>query len=214
MNRILIMLCVLFISLGVKAHQPDLSSTILVEQGENKWILQVRAALTAYEYEIEQHFGENSYATPEEFQELVLQHVQEHISILFNDTHAVALENGMVKLGHETSVVFEVVGTPETIHSLDVKNSSFSDISRNQGTLIVLKEGFSKDQFILNDANKHTAVLKVSGSKFELVSSVQEKTQYSFLIFGGALLVLSIIYFAYKSKQTLSSEPPLQNAQI
>ena len=102
-NRFLIMLCVLCISWGVKAHQPDLSSTILVEQGENKWVLQIRAALTAFEYEIEQTYGKDSYETPEEFQDLVIKHVQEHISILYNKANTAVLQNGKVKLGHETS---------------------------------------------------------------------------------------------------------------
>ncbi|WP_020538604.1 DUF6702 family protein [Lewinella cohaerens] len=202
MNKFLITLCVLFVSIGAKAHQPDLSSTILVEQGENQWILQIRASLTAFEYEVEKHFGESSYASPEEFQALVIKHVQENTSILFNGTNAAVLQNGQVKLGHETSVSFEVKSTPEDFQSLAVKNSSFSDISRNQGALIVLKEGFAKDQFILNNSNEHTAKLEVRDAKFELITPTQEKAQFPFLILAGALLVLSLIYFAFKKRKT------------
>jgi len=54
-KRFLITLGLLLISWGAKAHQADLSSTLLVEQGENAWILQIRASLTAFEYEIEHH---------------------------------------------------------------------------------------------------------------------------------------------------------------
>ncbi len=208
MNKFLITLCVLFISMGAQAHQPDLSSTILVEQSENQWILQIRASLTAFEYEVEQHFGESSYASPEEFQALVIKHVQENTSIFFNGTNAAVLQNGQVKLGHETSVSFQVAGTPEAFKSLAVKNSSFSDISRNQGALIVLKEGFAKDQFILNNSNGHTAKLEVRDTQFELITPAQEETKFSLLFFAGALLVLSLIYFAFKKRKTLN----LQNA--
>lgn len=189
----------------IEAHQPDLSSTLLVEQGKNKWALQIRAALTAFEYEIKTHFGDSSYATPEEFRGLVIKHIQENTSIVFNEANAVALQNGIVKLGHETTVSFEVVGTPETIESLVVKNSSFGKIARNQSAFIVFKEGFSKDQFTLNNDNKHTVELKVSDSKFELAIPIQTTNRYFLLIFAGILLALSIAYFIFKNKKTVIS---------
>lgn len=212
MTRFLITLSVLCFSWEVQAHQPDLSSIILAEQGDNKWVLQVRSALTAFEYEIEEHFGASSYASPEEFQELVANYVRDNISILFNDTNAAVLQNGMVKLGHETTVVFQLAGTPEAVHSLAVKNSSFSDIPRNQSALIVFKEGFSKDQFILNENNGHSIKLKAGSSKFEAVEQGQETAQRSLLIFAGALLALSVIYFAFKYRQAFRFISPLRNA--
>ncbi len=203
-NRIFIMLSALCISWGVQAHQPDLSSTLLVEQGENIWVLQVRAALTAFEYEIEQHFGEDSYATPEEFQGLVIKHIEENTFIKFNNTDGIVLQNGWVKLGHETSVTFEVVGTPETIQSLKVKNSSFSQISRNQSALMVVKKGFSKNQFTLNNNNQHTVELAINDSKFELIAATQKKASiHLLLIFGVFLLLLSVVHFTFKKRKAM-----------
>ena len=183
----------------------------MAEQEDHKWVLQVRSALTAFEYEIEAHFGKSSYASPEEFQELVVDYVRGHISILFNDTNAVVLQNGMVKLGHETNVIFQLAGIPETIHSLAVENRSFSDIPRNQSALMVFKEGFSKDQFMLNENNGHSIKLKVGSAKFEAVEQVQEAAQSSLLIFAGVLLALSVIYFAFKNRQILSFNSSLLN---
>lgn len=192
------MLCLLYIPWGVKAHQPDLSSTLLVEQADNKWVLHVRAALTAFEYEIDQHFGADSYATPEEFQQLLLNHVKDNVSILYNGKDAAVLQNGIVKLGHETSVTFEVVGTPETMKTLRVKNSSFSHISRNQSAIIILKKGFSKCQFILNSSNKHSIKLEVENSKFELISPAQEMSPNSIRLFVAISLFSIFLYFVYK----------------
>lgn len=200
-NRVLITLSVALISFGVKAHQPDLSSTLLVEQGENEWVLQVRSSLTAFEYEIEKHFGESSYTSPEEFQELVINYLKENISIKSNKTKGVVLENGIVKLGHETAATFEVVGMPATIQSLQVTNTSFTDIARNQSALIVLKEGFSKDQFVLNNNNQHTAKLKVSNSSFVLATPIQKTTKNSVLILGVlSTIAFAVAYFFYKNK--------------
>lgn len=197
--KYIIVQCLLFVSIAACAHNPDLSSTILIEQSEDKWVLQIRAALTAFEYEVESSFGGSSYATPEEFQELVVRHVRENMLILFNDNNQVELKNGMVKLGHETSVTFEVIGSPTTIKSLQVMNSSFKDIPRNQSALMVLKKGFTKEQFTLNAKNLHTAELKIANSKFVLVTTDAEKAGFSFYILGGILLVFSIITVLYKA---------------
>lgn len=201
MFKWIISLCLLMSYMNMEAHQPDLSSTILVEQEENKWILQIRAALTAFEYEIEAHFGASSYSTPEEFQDLILEYMQEHIKIQFNEKDKVILHDGIVKLGHETTVTFKVEATPEFIQSLMVKNSSFSHISRNQSILMILKQGFSKAQFILNDNNNHQLKLKVKDANFELVPSTQNKNKYSYWAIGIVILVVFFLIKRYSESQ-------------
>ena len=202
--RILITLCIICISFGVKAHRPDLSSTLLVQQGENKWVLQVRSALTAFEYEIENHFGKSAYNSPEEFQKLVVDYVQNNIAIKVNGENAVVFQNGNVKLGHETNATFEVIGMPKNIQSLVVKNSSFSNISRNQSALIVVKKGFSKDQFILNNDNGHIVELQVKNSKLELVAPIKKMSQSFKWIFVVLSLVLIFFYFLYMRSRSKS----------
>lgn len=201
MFRWIICLSLLLSCTTAKAHQPDLSSTLLVEQGENKWILQVRAALTAFEYEVEKRFGASAYTSPEEFKKLISSYVKEDIIIQCNDKTPTVLQNGKVKLGHETSITYEVMGLPENIQSLVVKNTSFSHIPRNQSALIVLKKGFSKDQFILNNNNKHTVELKVMNTKFELVNPTQGNTNYFLVIFVAISLVIGVLYFVYRNKR-------------
>lgn len=196
------MICsVLCISYQVKAHQPDLSSLILAEQAENKWVLQLRSALTAFEYVIEEQFGTSSYATPEEFQELVVNYVRDNVSILFNDANVAILQHGMVKLGHETNVIFQLEGTPAAIHSIAVENKSFSKIARNKGVLVVYKKGFLKDQFTLNDDNGHRIKLKVGEGKFEELVQDQSSAQFIFILFAIVLIVLSIIFLVYQKSK-------------
>lgn len=160
-EKILILLSILCFALTAEAHSPDVSSTILSEQEDGKWVLQVRAALTAYEYEIHQHYGSTAYKTPEEFRQLVIQHIQKNLSVQFDQENTITLSNGVVKLGHETNAVFEVIGVPKKFSSVEFKNSTFQDISRNQSALIIFKKGLEQKQFILNDANQHTAQLQV-----------------------------------------------------
>jgi len=178
----------IFLFWNVQAHQSTLSSTLLVEQGENEWILQVRSALTAFEYEVEAHFGKSAYTTPEEFRELVIQILQENLEIRFND-ELIELQNGVVKLGHETSVTFEVVGIPEVIEFLELTNRGFDDIAYNQSILMVVKKGFSSNQFILDKSNAHTAKLEVGDTQFELVAPTRNTAS---LMIGIAMITIII----------------------
>ena len=84
---------------------------------------------------------------------------------------------GTVKLGHETKVVYEVHGIPSDISSVWVENKVFKDIPRNQSALILLKEGFRKEHFVLNNANDHTLALQVQGNAF--VERSQQKADLS-----------------------------------
>lgn len=158
----------LFLSIKSFAHQPDVSSTLLVQLEDGRWLLQVRSSLTAFEYEVHHHFGKDSYADPEEFQVLVLEHLKEHISLSFDQETKAILKNGQVKLGHETNAVFELEGVPEDFPGLAIHNSSFGDIHGNQSALVVLRNGFQQQRFILNDANGHSAKLKTLTNSFEL----------------------------------------------
>lgn len=192
----------------VQAHQPDLSSTILSEQGENKWVLQVRAALTCYEYEIHQHYGEGSYTTPEEFQELVIQHVKENISIHFNESDNIVLKNGIVKLGHETNAVFEVEGVPENIRTVKFKNSSFKDISRNQSALIILKTDFKQKQFVLDNSNQHTVHFAVKDSQLVSLTSTSGTNKAMAIPsrYSGIILVGFLGFFIFLKYRTSKIE--------
>jgi hypothetical protein len=163
---VIVMLSILFFSFTKNIHDPLYSNTILIEQGDGSWVLQIQSALTAFEYEVHTNYGKDSYKTPDEFNTLVLQHLIKNLSIKINSKHAVRLENGYVKLGHETSAVFEVVGIPKKVTKILFTNSSFKDVFNNQNSLIILKKGFEKQHFILNNTNEHTVELKESRNQF------------------------------------------------
>ena len=208
MYKKLICLCLSLTCWTAQAHQPQLSSTLLAERGENQWVIQIRAALTAFEYEVEQHFGKDAYASPEAFQELVIQDVREHLTVQFNDNLPVSLENPIVKLGHETTLAFQIIGTPKEIQTLTVQNQSFDNISRNQSALIVVKENFAKQQFVLNQQNKHRVELKVEQSRFELVSSNQNSSPFALIILSIIFsAILGLMWFRYQKRQGLKAIP-------
>lgn len=197
MIRYILSLCLGFVLFSAAAHQADISSTVLAEQEDGHWVLQIKSSLTAFEYEIENAFGESAYATPEEFQELVIKHLQEHISINIDQDVKVILENGAVSLGHETNIVFRVKGMPIEFDNIAFTNSSFKNINRNQSALIILKKGLKQNQFVLNNENQHSIQLEVQDMQFEEATSEAAIMQASPSLFLGvvSLFVLVLLLF-------------------
>ncbi|MRI00196.1 hypothetical protein GH721_06555 [Kriegella sp. EG-1] len=185
----------LLITIGANAHSADTSTTMLVEKENGTWVLQVSASLTAFQYEIRKHFAETPYKTPEEFQKMVLEHLKNNLEISFNKSN-ISFGNGMVKLGHETRVVFEVFGIPSKFENVKIKNTVFEDIQQNKSALMLFKKGFSKEQFILNKDNNHTLLLQVKDNGF--IKTNPNKTNHAssniIMYIGlGVVFILSII---------------------
>lgn len=190
-NKILF-IGLVFITLTAKAHQADVSTTMLVERENNTWVLQISSSLTAFQQEIQTNFSETPYRTPEEFQQMVLEHIKNNVHIRFNGKD-ITFGKGVVKLGHETKVVFEVFGIPSEIKSAHIENTAFKDISRSQSAIFLLKEGFIKKQFVLNEANNHKLILYVEGNTFKIFDSTKSDNRnasYFGWIFGGVFLLV------------------------
>lgn len=188
MKKVIILALFLFTSVVMKAHQPNVSTTMLVEKENNTWILQISASLSAFQQEIKTHYAETPYKTPEEFQKMVIEHIKNNLEINFNQNQEITLGKGYVKLGHETKVVFEVFGVPSEINTVFVKNSAFKDIHKNQSALVFLKEGFNKEHFVLNDKNNHALNLLVDKNKFV----VKTENQASFFSYNMLFMLLGL----------------------
>ncbi|MGB6151726.1 MAG: hypothetical protein WBG48_07025 [Pricia sp.] len=193
----------LWITMSAKAHQANVSTTMLVERENNTWVLQISTSLTAFQQEIRTHFSETPYKTPEEFQQMVLEHMKNNLNLSFNGNEDISFGKGFVKLGHDTKVVFEVFGIPLEIKSVLFQNTAFKDIHRNQSALILMKEGFSKEHFVLNNANNHTLKLYVDGNTFKALKSNESNNSASYLgwfLGGGAFLVVALMTIAIMFK--------------
>lgn len=193
------MLCIgmLLVALTAKAHQTDISTTLLVEKENNSWVLQISASLTAFQQEVRLHYADTPYKTPEEFKQMVLDHLKKNVSFVFNGSDTIRLSNGFVQLGHETKVVFTVEGVPLNQTKLLVKNTAFTDVYKSKSALVILKKGFTKERFVLNDANKHRLVLRVQDTNFVL-STTQEASIFSY---QNLFVILCIIGIGFMVKR-------------
>ncbi|MCP9234720.1 hypothetical protein [Lewinella sp. JB7] len=184
-----IFLLALLLTGSLSAHQSEISTTMLVEREAGSWQLYVNTSLTAFEYEVREHFGEHAFATPGEFRELVLQHLRNTISVTFNGNEPAVLAEGRVELGHETGVVFTVTDLPDDAREVRVVNTAFADIHRNKSALVILKQGSGKQQFELTADNDHTAALAFDGYRLSKVAP----TEASVSPLAPLLLVLGVL---------------------
>ena len=190
MYRLLLIFSCWVPSLVLSAHTMELSSTVLAQRPDGGWVVQVRAALTAFEVGIDTA----TYTTPEGFRERVLHRLRQSLQLTFNAQTAV-LRNGKVTLGHETSAVFEVVGVPDSVYTLRVTNRYFADIYRSKGALVVLREGWAKTPFELRADNDYTADLRLVGQRLVAERALPQPHSHrgrNVLLLISALLVIGL----------------------
>lgn len=171
------------------AHQPDLSSLMIYEQG-GKSILVIKSALTAFENEIEYSYPKGAYKTPEEFQKLVIQHFQKK-SLLVINGDTIRFIHTQVSLGHETTLFAELSNLPIDIKSMHIKNAIFSDISNSICEVILTLKGMPQKQFLLSSENKHEANFSVENGTWAMVEKSNPLFTKSTLTFLG-IFVLAI----------------------
>jgi hypothetical protein len=201
MKTYVITLILGFISALGFAHQPEVSSTVLAQKENNVWVLQISASLTAFQQEINTHYADTPYKTPEEFREMVIEHIKNKINLKVNGAQ-LSFINGAVHLGHETKVIFEVQGLPMDLNSIEVSNMAFEDIYNSKSFLVILKDGMDENKFVLSKNNGYHANLLLTDNK--LVQN--QESQASFFswplivgIFG--LLFIGFLVARFKSKQ-------------
>lgn len=149
------------------AHQPALSTMILSKTVDGKYVLQINSSLTAFEGEIDYLYSKNSYKTPEAFNKLVINHFEKNVSFSINGDNTVKFVDPIVILGHETKLVVEVVGIPNDIKTIYLKNEMFKDIPRNQSILIMLDKGFPNQQYVLNNENNQEVQLELVNGEWK-----------------------------------------------
>lgn len=160
MKKFILFMAVFWLSLNVQAHGFDYSVVTLTEQDNNTWSLQIRSSLDAFRKEVKMHFSDTPYATPEEFNEQVLAHLNATLLVTVKGK-AIPLGQGVVHLGHETSVVFTHLKIPAEATSVNLVNGAVKDIYRHTTKLFVAPHDLAKTSYILNQSNKFTAEFKI-----------------------------------------------------
>jgi hypothetical protein len=171
---------------AVQAHEPDLSNLMIYEQN-GKCLLVIKSSLTAFEGEIDYLFGKNAYKSPEAFQQLVIKHFQNNCLVMMNgDT--VKLINPTVLLGHESTLIAELLNTPNKVNSIYIRNRLFKDMPSNMCEIILTLKGLPQKQYILDNANKQEVKLTIENNNWTVVKAVDWSYKNPSLVFGLVFL--------------------------
>lgn len=191
MKEFLLTITMSFMALLSTAHGVDISTIVFAEKEENIWTLQVVSALDAFRKEVKIHYSDAPYTTPEEFNSQLLDHLQENLRIFVDGQQALALGKGMVNLGHETVVFYNEIKFPDDATALKIVGEMFKDIHRSKIKLLILKKGYDKQPFILDQKNNYTADLVMKENRFEIKEKEEFPLSYSLLfVFVGLIAVI------------------------
>lgn len=191
--------CLFFISLFVSfasyAHQPDLSTAVLSKTDDGKYILQITSSLSAFEGEIDYLYSKNAYKTVDAFKRLVVDHFNKNVFLIVNEKDTLKFSDPLVLLGHESKIVVEVLNVPKNINAIYIKNTLFKDMPHNQMAVIMLVDGFPKEQYILENENKQTIQLKLKEGSW--VTNESNEIKMKNILYISLFLMLALIPLIY-----------------
>ena len=176
MKKHILTLFLIITTLSAFAHGSDVSSMVLVEKEDDTWTLQVRSSLNAFRKEVRLHFYDCAYQSKEEFNEQLLEHFDNTLSLTVNNQN-IDLGKGAVKLGHETTVFYKNIKIPQNINSLQINGSMFKEIYNSKVRVYVLrkeqnktnnKETTPKKPFTLSKKNNFKVNLTLKENDFVL----------------------------------------------
>lgn len=189
MKKISIILLVCLHSVGIFAHNAQISTVALVQSKDSKWHLILSASLTAFQYEIKNSNPNINLDSlnAEKFQRIILDHLRQKIDIEANGHHA-TLSNARVILGHQTDINFEATDMPENLQTIDFQQLGFSTLRDHYCVLKIITKNGNENSFMLQKDNNYSVSLVAENTV--LVEKVNQ-SESNFLIY--LTVVLGII---------------------
>ena len=199
--KLLSLSILMLVSCNLFAHQPDLSNIIISKTGNGQVILQINSSLTAFQQEVNFLNGPGAYKSPEEFQELVIKHFNTSFSMVVNGENTLQLKNPQVFLGHETKLVAEIIGLPETINAIQLKNELFKDIYHNQSIVIFLLDSFPKTKYTLEPDNNHEINIALENDTWKTIKVENAGFNFKYTSYFAIILLAGLVlYFVRRRK--------------
>lgn len=203
---ILGMMITLLCSATAWSHQPDLASIIISKTAEGKIILQINSSLTAFQTEVNYHYGKEAYSSPEAFRKLVIQHFAKTFSIIANENESLQFINPIVVLGHETKYVTEIKELPTALTSLQINTTFFKEIHNNQAVVALLLADFPAHRnYGISRDTSYQLKLEYLENDWQVIEPTTAPKPWQYPVYAASFVALGVLlYFGIKKKrQTL-----------
>ena len=204
-SKWLITLLVL-LSFKTMAHNPQVSNiSINQDAATKKYSLLINVPLLTCENELR-----NSYPSIQidslsknKFQELLLNHFKKNIQFIANNNDTLLLSKGMLSIGHETQLIFEVSDLPQTVHTLHLKYGALSSQYDHFAILQISLADKTTGKFIFNNGNNYELSLINKNNQLVLADNQSSLFQPAYLIsviVGVMLIIVGFIFFSRRKK--------------
>lgn len=203
-SKWLITLLVL-LSFKTMAHNPQVSNiSINQDAATKKYSLLINVPLLTCENELR-----NSYPSIQidslsknKFQELLLNHFKKNIQFIANNNDTLLLSKGMLSIGHETQLIFEVSDLPQTVHTLHLKYGALSSQYDHFAILQISLADKTTGKFIFNNGNNYELSLINKNKTLVLEENKSTSSLPGYLFPGvtGVLLIIAGFIFFKRNK--------------
>lgn len=206
MPRIALLVLFLTASLGVRAHNPQLSTMALVQGHDKTWTLNISASLTAFQYELKNSYPDQGIdrLDADAFQKKIIEHLRRKIHIQAGTGRTIRLAHGMIRLGHQTDVRFNVTGMPDQLQALQLRHLGFSTLKNQYCVLTIQTPASPTKTCILQDENAFLVSLQTD--RHTLVETSPGTPLYWPLIgIASAILLILGLYQMRLGKQQVAT---------
>ncbi len=182
--------------LPLQAHQIDRASLTLAEAGNEVWVMQLNSSLTALQYLVEQEFGKDVYATPQEFEQLASAALRQHLRLSQTSGTELSIDSVRVQLGHESRVLFQLAGLSADWQEIDITFTGLAGIDHSTCRLVVHPQAGEGATAELTSNNDFSATVHHSENDFAIstpsVATAGMPALGGMLLYGAAILAFFI----------------------
>lgn len=192
------------------AHNPQVSNiSIMQDTATKKYSLLINVPLLTCQNELS-----NSYPSIEidslsknDFQELLLHHFKNNMLFIANNKDTLFISNGMLSLGHETQLIFELSGLPETVKSLHLQYAALRSQYDHFAVLQISLADKTMGRFVFNNENNYELSLRNENNNLLLKDEQPSIFQPAYLIpfIAGAMVIIGgFIFFIRRQKNAFT----------
>lgn len=176
------------------AHSPLLSTAAITKNKNNTWSVHISASLSALQLELKNRYPtiQVDSLTADEFQRLVLRHLRETVTIEDSKKGAIELKNGLIKLGHQTDIRFDITGISGQPRELRVQHLGFFTLRNHYCVFTIVTPETGRTNFILQQDNRFTVDLAFKGHSITEIHPAKPIGSWSLALLSLACLLFLI----------------------
>lgn len=196
-------LLAVLLTIQVFGHNPQVSTLAFNKTPSSSWNLMLRAPLLSFQLALEHQFPKTNVngLTPEEFKQLLKNHLQNSIVIATDYGRSISMDLITIALGHEVLIIGKLDSTVAFSSIQSISNHFFSILNDHFSILSIELDGKEMMKTVLNKENKFTA--QINGVKVAELAKPAENRYGQIAVYAFLILLVFVFFYillsGYKS---------------